>query len=254
MKSALTIAGFDPTGGAGLQADLKVFHHHSVHGLSVITAITAQNTVEVAEVTEVSSSVLKRQMSVLLMDIRPDAIKTGMLFSKDTVQSVKKTLLHHELSNLVIDPVTVSSSGRSLIEEGAMEMMKRELFPLARVITPNIYEATLFTGINILTKDDMKESARVLKDLGAEVVIITGGHLEDIALDLYYDGNDFREIESERFQGEFHGTGCVFSAAITANLALGHSVIESTGLAKSFISTAIKKAFHPGRGMGILHV
>jgi hydroxymethylpyrimidine/phosphomethylpyrimidine kinase len=253
MKTALSIAGSDPTGGAGLQADLKVFSAFNVHGLSVVSAITAQNTEGVESIYPAERVVFETQLHVLLSDIKPDALKTGMLYSEWAVEIIEKTVKDFSLEILVIDPVTVSSSGTSLVEDGTLDAIREKLFPLSKVITPNIYEASVLTGVMIEDRSGMEEAAKALKALGPEVVVITGGHLEGIALDLYYDG-EFHSIEGEKVKGEYHGTGCAFSAAVTALLALGRTPLESVRNAKEFINTAIKKAYHPGRGMGLLNL
>lgn len=252
-KIALTIAGSDPTGGAGLQADLKVFKAFNVHGLSVVSAITAQNTVGVDSILPVERDFLEKQLHILLSDIKPDALKIGMLYSKWAVEIVADMLKEYSLSNLIIDPVTVSSSGMSLVDNWTLDTIREKLFPFSKVITPNIYEASVFTGIRIENKNDMKDAAKVLKEMGPEVVVITGGHLEEIALDLYYDG-EFHSIEGEKIKGEYHGTGCAFSAAVTALFALGHIPLEAVRRAKEFVNNSIKKAYHPGRGMGLLYL
>ncbi len=253
MKTALTIAGSDPTGGAGLQTDLKVFRSFNVHGLSVISAITSQNTEGVDFIFPVERDSFEKQFHTLLSDIRPDATKIGMLFSRMAVEIVEKIIKIYSLYNIVIDPVTISSSGVSLISEGTLDALREKLFPLSRVITPNIYEASVLTGIRIKDKNDMKRSAEVLKNMGPDVVVITGGHLKDIALDLFYDGN-FHYIKSKKILGEYHGTGCAFSSAIAASLSHGISPLESVRKAKRFINRAIKKAYYLGRGMGLLHI
>ena len=253
MKTALTIAGSDPTGGAGLQADLKVFNAFNVHGLCVVSAITAQNTEGVDSIFPVDKDSLEKQLRILLSDIKPYALKVGMLYSKWAVEIVAKVFKEYSLGNLVIDPVTVSSSGMSLVDDGTLDSLRDELFPVSKVIIPNIYEASVLTGIMIEDKKSMEEAAKILKDMGPEVVVITGGHLEEIAIDLYYDGG-FQSIEGEKIKGEYHGTGCAFSAAVTASLALGHNPLESVRRAKEFVTDAIKKAHHPGRGMGLLNL
>jgi len=253
MKTALTIAGSDPTGGAGLQADLKVFNAFNVHGLCVVSAITAQNTEGVDSIFPVDKDSLEKQLRILLSDIKPYALKVGMLYSKWAVEIVAKVFKEYSLGNLVIDPVTVSSSGMSLVDDGTLDSLRDELFSVSKVITPNIYEASVLTGIMIEDKKSMEEAAKILKDMGPEVVVITGGHLEEIAIDLYYDGG-FQSIEGEKIKGEYHGTGCAFSAAVTASLALGHNPLESVRRAKEFVTDAIKKAHHPGRGMGLLNL
>jgi hydroxymethylpyrimidine/phosphomethylpyrimidine kinase len=252
MKTALTIAGSDPTGGAGLQADLRVFHAMGVYGYSVPAALTAQNTRGVDDVQAVDEAFFERQLEVLLSDVRPDALKTGMLYAARTVELLVDALKRHALHNLVVDPVTVSSSGMKLVEEGALEVMRAELFPRARMVTPNIYEASLFTGLKVETPEDMEKAARVLRDMGPDTVVVTGGHLQDLAVDIYYDGTALHRVEARKISGEYHGTGCAFSAAITAGLAQGHAPIEAVRRAKDFMHESIKHAFHPGGGMGLM--
>jgi hydroxymethylpyrimidine/phosphomethylpyrimidine kinase len=253
MKTALTIAGSDPTGGAGLQADLKVFKAFEVHGLSVVSAITAQNTRGVDSLFPVERIAFEKQLRTLLSDIKPDALKMGMIYGSYAVGIISQIVTDYSLKNLVIDPVTVSSSGMSLVENGTLDLLREKLFPLSRVITPNIYEASVLTGIMIEDRKGMEDAARALKETGPDVVVITGGHLEEIALDLYFDG-DFHSVEGEKIRGEYHGTGCAFSAAVTALLALGHSPLQAVRRSKEFISNAIKRAYHPGSGMGLLNL
>jgi hydroxymethylpyrimidine/phosphomethylpyrimidine kinase len=253
MKTALTIAGSDPTGGAGLQADLKVFRAFEVHGLTVVSAVTAQNTMGVESVFPIEKEFFEKQLHTLLSDIKPEAVKLGMLYSTWAVELISGAIKEYSLRNLVIDPVTVSSSGKTLVADGTLDAMREKLFSLSKVITPNIYEASVLTGVRIEDRKDMEEAAKLLKNMGPEVVVITGGHFEEIALDLYYDG-DFHAIEAEKLKGEYHGTGCTFSAAITASLALGLAPIEAVRKAKEFIIRAIKKAYHPGKGMGLLYI
>ncbi len=254
MKTALTIAGSDPTGGAGLQADLKVFHACGVYGLSVVAALTAQNTATVNSSASVPADFVKKQLDTLISDIRPDALKTGMLFSIGAVLAVAEAVQGYELDNLVIDPVTISSTGAQLIEKGGLDMLKIKLFPLARVITPNIYEATALSGIRIDSPADMEKAARALKSFGPETVIITGGHLEHETLDLFYDGTLFHKIIGKKILGEYHGTGCTFSAALTACLAQGTTVLHAAEKAQAFVREAIRRAHALGRGMKLLHV
>jgi len=254
MKVSLTIAGSDPTGGAGLQADIRTFSAFGVHGLSIPTALTVQNTEGVEAVEPIREEILRRQIEFLLSDIKPSSLKTGMLYTTYAVEAVRDAIERFSLKNLVVDPVTVSSSGKSLVGEGTPESIRKILFPISRVITPNIYEASLFTGIPIGTDSEIRDALRALKALGPEVVVITGGHLKDIAVDYYYDGENIYKFEGEKIEGEFHGTGCVFSASIAASLALGHSVFESVRRAKEFLKSAIKRAYSPGSGMRLLDI
>lgn len=254
MKSALTIAGSDPTGGAGLQADLKVFKAFGIHGLSIPTALTAQNTIIIKDILPVEPLFFERQMETLLSDIKPDAVKIGMIYTDSLVPIIAEAIRRYSLDNIVVDPVTVSSTGFGLVDEGTLDRVKDSLFPLSKIVTPNIYEATVLTGVNIENESDMQEAAKRLKDMGAEIVVITGGHLERITVDLYYDGHDFQKIESYKIKGEYHGTGCVFSSAIAAALAAGYSPLESVRRAKGFVTDAISKAYHLGKGLGILQI
>ena len=254
MKSVLTIAGSDPTGGAGLQADLKTFRAFGVHGLSVPSALTAQNTSGVGSLLSIERDFFLAQVDFLLDDITPDALKTGMLYSTWTVEAVADRIRKRSLGNLVVDPVTVSSSGTSLVEEGTLDRIGDLLFPLSKVITPNIYEASVLAGMHVEDEEDMEKAARRLKETGPDVVIITGGHMERLTLDLYFDGTTFHRLEGSKIKGEYHGTGCAFSAAITACLSLGHTPLEAARRAKEFVTEAIKKSYHVGKGMGLLNI
>jgi len=253
MKSALTIAGSDPTGGAGIQADLKVFRSFGLCGLSAISVLTAQNTEGVDSIYPVGPDALLGQLRCLLSDITPDAVKVGMLYRSDSIESLGDFFTVNTPKNLVIDPVTVSSSGMPLIEEGASEVLVKKIFPFAKMITPNIQEAYELTGIVIRDIQGMREAARALMDLGPEMVIITGGHFQDALINLFYDGA-FQTIETEKKQGEYHGTGCAFSASLAALLALGQSGPESFRGATQFVHSAVSTAVHPGRGMRLLNI
>ncbi len=254
MKIALTIAGSDPTGGAGFQADLKTFKSIGVYGLSIPSVLTAQNTIGVCDIYEVFPDFFSTQIDILLKDIQPDALKTGMLYIPDIIKIVVGKIKEYSLRNLVVDPVTVSSSGVSLAKEEVKEVIKKYLLPLSKVITPNINEASVLTDIDIQNEKDVKEAAVILKGYGPESVIITGGHLRGKALDVLFDGDEFLSLENERLEGEYHGTGCVFSAAITAGLALGYGVKEAFIKAKDFTYNAMKSAVTAGKGMKILNV
>jgi len=253
LKIALTIAGSDPTGGAGFQADLRTFHAMGVYGLSIPSVLTSQSTKGVHSIQEIRPEFFESQLDTLLQDIKPDVLKTGMLYSLDIVNILSEKYRKYSLSNLVIDPVIVSSTGALLVKEGVKEAIKEHLMPLAKVITPNINEAAAFTGINIHGENEMKEAAVKLKDYGVGAVIITGGHMKGKALDLLFDGEDFLSLENNKLEGEFHGTGCVFSSVIAACLALGYDVREAFIKAKEFVWTAMRSAISPGKGMKILN-
>jgi len=253
LKTALTIAGSDPTGGAGLQADLKTFKAMGVYGLSVPSVLTAQNTEGVYSIREIPADFFTAQIDTLLKDIRPDALKTGMLYSPEIVDIIAGKIREYSLRNIVVDPVTVSSTGVMLVRDGVLDAVKKVLFPLARVITPNIYEASVLTGMDIKDDKDIREAMVKLRDFGSETVVLTGGHMEEKAVDILFDGNDFLYIESVKLEGEFHGTGCVFASVITACLALGHDIRESFIRAKEFVENAIKSSVSLGAGMKILN-
>ena len=254
MKTALTIGGSDPTGGAGIQADLKTFKALGVYGLSVPAALTAQDTKGVMEIFDLTPDFFSAQLDTLLRDIIPDAVKTGMLSNKKIIRITAEKMRRYSLKNLIIDPVTVSSTGVSLVKEEGLDLIKECLFPLAKVVTPNIYEASLFTGINIQDEEDMKNAAVKFMEFGAETVIITGGHFRDRTTDLFFDGTEFLSFQRERLEGEYHGTGCVFSSAAAACLALGCSVREAAAKANELVWNAIKSAVSIGKGMKILNV
>ncbi|MBI5641434.1 MAG: bifunctional hydroxymethylpyrimidine kinase/phosphomethylpyrimidine kinase [Nitrospirae bacterium] len=248
MKKALTIAGFDPSGGAGIQADLKVFHLFGIYGLSVASSLTAQNTKGVEGILPVSREFVKKQLDVLLSDIIPDATKTGMLYSEYNIELICRVIRKYALQNIVVDPVFISSSGRRLAERGVPEAIRKRLLPFCAVVTPNIYEASVLTGIAIETIKDMEKAAVRLSEYGCRNVIVTGGHLKKAAVDLFYDG-EFHYLRSRKIKGEFHGTGCTFSSAVTALLAGGKTASEAAMLAKKFMDRSLKKTFGTGRGM-----
>jgi hydroxymethylpyrimidine/phosphomethylpyrimidine kinase len=252
VKTALTIAGSDPSGGAGIQADLKTFSRLRVYGLSVITALTAQNTSGVVGVMEVSPSFIASQLDAVLTDIRVDAVKTGMLSSAGTVEVVAEKMKQYQVRNLVVDPVIASTSGTSLLDREAIGTLSRTLLPLALVVTPNRHEAEILTGKTMVRPDDMEEAALQLHALGARFVLIKGGHWPGSeATDLLFDGKGFSYLRADRIQSpNTHGTGCVLSAAITAELATGKGVHEAVQQAKLFITQAIRNGLSLGKGHG----
>ncbi len=253
VKKALTIAGSDNSGGAGIQADLKVFSAFRVYGLSAITAITAQNSKGVVESTPVDPKLLKLQVESVLKDTTVDAVKIGMLQSKGNVQVVIDSILAFDLKNVVLDPVLVSSSGKPLLEEKAIDLFKKKLLPLVSVITPNTEEAKALTGINISSEKDMQKACLALIDFGVKAVYLKGGHLEnneDFVIDVGYIDGKFLKLIYPRAPVDkgIHGTGCVLSSAIAANLALGYSLEKSIRIARSFIQKQIEDAFRFGSG------
>lgn len=243
--------------------DIRVFSALGVYGLSVAAALTAQNTFSVAAVYGIERKFLDAQLRALLDDIRPDALKTGMLFTAEAIRTVAGIIREYRLDKLVIDPVTLSSTGAALMQSGVLQAMKTELFPLATVITPNILEASVLSGISIENEKDLETAAVILKNMGPETVVITGGHLDllpslkretENTVELVYDGESFHRVHGEKIPGEFHGTGCAFSAAVTALLALGWAVPEAVVRAKEFVNEAVKNAHVLGKGMKLLHV
>jgi hydroxymethylpyrimidine/phosphomethylpyrimidine kinase len=246
---AMTIAGSDSGAGAGIQADLKTFAAFGVYGTSVITAVTAQNTVEVAAIAEVPEEVVIAQIDSVFEDIGADAVKTGMLSSRAIIENVADRLEAWGPKYLVIDPVMVSKSGAPLLHADAIKSLVKELFPLSTIVTPNVPEAEVLSKRKIETADDVREAARAIHALGPKVVIVKGGHLNGPAVDLVFDGSSFTPIEGERIDTKnTHGTGCTFSAAITALLALGLPEFQAIQLAKRYIEAALRASYTIGSG------
>jgi len=252
VNKALTIAGSDSGGGAGIQADLKTFQELDVFGMSAITAVTAQNTLGVQGVYPLPVEGIIQQIDSIEEDLRPHAVKTGMLFSSEIIESVAERMKKFQWENLVVDPVMIAKGGAPLLKEEAVSALKKHLIPLAKVITPNIPEAEVLTDMNIYSMDDRKEAAKKLYDMGAQNVVIKGGHGEDDTLiDLLFDGKEFFEWKSHRiFTKHTHGTGCTFAAAITAELAKENTVKNAVEVAKKFIQAAIEDELRIGGGHG----
>lgn len=255
MHTALTIAGSDSGGGAGIQADLKTFAALGVFGTSVVTAVTAQNTRAVAAVLELPPEMVAAQLDAVLSDIGADAAKTGMLASAALVEVVSAKVAEYRLARLVVDPVMVASSGRRLLSEDAIRGLRERLLPLALVVTPNIPEAEVLVARPIASPEDRRWAARQIAALGARHVVITGGHLPgDEVVDLLYDGHEFAEFRGPRIASRHtHGTGCTFSAAVAAYLACGHGVPGAVQLAKAYVAGAIRHAVPLGHGPGPLN-
>jgi hydroxymethylpyrimidine/phosphomethylpyrimidine kinase len=254
VTRALTIAGSDSGGGAGIQADLKTFAALGVYGLSVVTAVTAQNTIEVAAIAEVPEEVVIAQIDTVLEDIGADAVKVGMLSSIPIIQNTADRLEAWGISHLVIDPVMVSKSGAPLLHPDAVNSLKKDLLPFATIVTPNIPEAEVLAGRKIASPAHAQEAAKAIQALGPATVIIKGGHLEGMPIDLVYHDGEFTPIEGERINtSSTHGTGCTFSAAIAALLAQGVGSVEAIRLAKLFVENAMRHAQPLGEGHGPLH-
>jgi len=250
---ALTIAGSDSGGGAGIQADLKTFQELSVYGMSAITAITAQNTLGVQGVFPLSTDAIAMQLDSIGSDLAPDAVKTGMLFSEEIIRIVADKVRHYHWPNLVIDPVMVAKGGSPLLQQEAVQSVITHLLPLALVTTPNLPEAEILTGMSIRTLRDREEAAKIIVQMGSQYVVMKGGHdaSTDQVVDLLYDGENYVYMENIRIETRHtHGTGCTYSAAITAELAKGKSVLEAVQIAKSFIQSAIEDQLGMGSGHG----
>ena len=248
LAVALTIAGSDPSGGAGIQADLKTFHQFGVYGEAVITLLTVQNTRRVASVQNLSPELVAAQLEAVLEDIPPAAAKTGALGSAAVVQAVAQYARRFRFP-LVVDPVMVSKHGVSLLPEDAVQALSQNLIPCAALVTPNAPEAEALAQMTIGSEADRRRAAVRIRDLGAQAVLIKGGHGTGDAADLLFDGAEFREFPAPRYPTQHtHGTGCTFSAAITAGLAAGFPLAEAIGRAKRFITEAIRT--NPGLGGG----
>jgi hydroxymethylpyrimidine/phosphomethylpyrimidine kinase len=248
---ALTIAGSDSGGGAGIQADLKTFQALGVYGTSAITAITAQNTVGVRAVHEIPVDVIAAQIDAIVDDIGVDAAKTGMLSSAEIIGTVAERIRHWRLDRLVVDPVMVAKSGDRLLREDAVKALVRDLLPLALVLTPNLPEAEVLVGRPLMTDDDIRQAARDIFALGPRAVVMKGGHRAGDAIDLLFDGQRFHTFASERIDTpNTHGTGCTFSAAIAAGLADGLDVVDAVGAAKRYVTEAIRRSGPLGHGHG----
>ena len=249
---ALTIAGSDPSGGAGLQADLKTFHQLGVYGEAVVTLVTVQNTVALEYVECLSPVLVLHQLRAVLDDIPPSAAKTGALGTRATVEAVARAAADFRFP-LVVDPVIVSQHGKSLASNDAVSAMRNELVPQASLLTPNLAEAEALTGLEVRDLDGMRRAARQLHDMGAKAVLVKGGHLEGAAVDLLYTTGLTREFRAARIDTtSTHGTGCTYSAAITAELAKGALLEQAIETAKAFVTEAIRTAPGLGRGSGPL--
>jgi hydroxymethylpyrimidine/phosphomethylpyrimidine kinase len=252
MFRALTIAGSDTCGGAGIQADLKSFSANGVYGMSVITAVTAQNTMGVFGIQDISPEMIESQIDVIFDDIRVDAIKIGMVSKIESIEAIAKSLRKvQKLPVIVLDPVMISKSGFNLLSKDAKDTLVGELFPLATLITPNLPEAEEILGVKISNLEEMKEAALKLKELGPKAVLVKGGHLENEATDLLFDGEKFIFLPQERINTKHtHGTGCTLSSAIAANLAKNMNMEEAVREGKRYITVAIEHGFELGKGVG----
>lgn len=250
LPVALTIAGSDSGGGAGIQADLKTFAALGVHGTSALTAITAQNTTDVTDILELPTSLIRKQIAAVVEDIGVQAAKTGMLSSAAIIATVAGAVRDHEIRSLVVDPVMVAKGGARLLRDDAVDALRRHLVPLAAVITPNLPEAAVLLDREIATLEERRAAARDLVAMGARSAVVKGGHADD-AIDVLFDGTDLVELRGDRIPTKnTHGSGCVFSAAIAAWLARGADPLQAAREAKAFITQAIANSLEIGQGHG----
>lgn len=254
VPTALTIAGSDSSGGAGIQADLKTMSAFGVYGATALTAITAQNTLGVTDSLFLSPGLVARQIDAVVDDIGADAAKTGMLGTAEIIEAVAERVAHHGIPNLVVDPVMIATSGASLIEDEAVGALKAALIPRAYLVTPNVPEAETLSGVEVVSQETMEEAARAIHALGAASVLVKAGHMEGSATDVLFDGTTVTRFTVERIEGgKIHGTGCTLSAAIASGLALGLELTDAMIRAKSFITRAIEGSLKMGRGSALVN-
>lgn len=253
LACALTIAGSDSGGGAGIQADLKTFAARGVYGTSVVTALTAQDTRTVRRVMVVPPAFVRAQIDAVLDDLGAEAVKTGMLGSAAVVAAVADALSAHRVRHLVVDPVLLATGGRPLLGRGGLAMLLRRLVPLAEVVTPNLAEASMLVGFPVRDLKGMAEAARALVDAGAQAAVVTGGHLAGDAVDVAYVDGSIHRFRAARVPGEApHGTGCTFAAAIAAERAKDVPIVDAIRIAKRYTTTCIRRALRLGHGRPIL--
>lgn len=254
MKSALAIAGSDCSGGAGIQADLKTFTAHRVYGMTIITAIVAENTTGVIKIEDVSPDMIDRQFEAVFEDIFPDSVKIGMLSEKETIESVIGGLRRYRPHNVIADPVLYAKDSTPLMNEDCMELLINGIIPLTDLITPNIPEAEKISGLKIRTEKDIRACCEAIYNMGCGGVLIKGGHSEGAAVDVLFDGKQFFSFTSPRIHTKnTHGTGCTLSSAIAANMAKGASLYDAVCSAKAYITGAIENSLALGKGNGPLN-
>ena len=251
MKTALSIAGSDSCGGAGIQADIKTMTLNGVYAMSAITALTAQNTTGVRSIMEATPEFLKDQIDAVFEDIRPDAVKIGMVSSAELIKVIAERLAYYKATNIVVDPVMVATSGSKLMKTDAVSVLTRELLPLATLVTPNIPEAEVLSGMSVQTKEDMERVAKVIGDTYGCAVLLKGGHSINDANDLLYANGNYKWFSGKRINNpNTHGTGCTLSSAIASNLAKGYDLETSIRSAKDYISGALAAMLDLGQGSG----
>ena len=253
MEKLLTIAGTDPSGGAGIQADLKTFAAHKTYGMSVITSVVAQNTTGVKNVVDLPPEFIGEQMDSVFTDIFPDAVKIGMISNEEIIKVIVERLKKYKAKNIVVDPVMVATSGSALMKSTAVKTLIEELLPLADVVTPNIPEAAVLSGVEINNKEDMEKAAKIMGNSIKAAVLVKGGHLEDCADDLLYINGEKHWLQGEKIDNpNTHGTGCTLSSAIAVNLAKGRNILEAVEKSKEYLTGAIKVGLDLGKGRGPL--
>lgn len=250
----LTVAGSDSGGGAGIQADLKTFAALGVYGTSVVTSVTSQNTLSVLGTEDISLESIESQLRAVISDIGYDSVKTGMLSNSDVVVLVSKMLTTDNPKPLVVDPVMISKSGDRLLDNDAVQVLLDKLIPLATVLTPNVPEAEVLSGMKIRTLDDVKVAAYKIVNLGAKTVVIKGGHLSGMPKDIFFDGDTYHEFGAQRIETKnTHGSGCTFASALAAGLARGVNLLDAVRAAKEYVTDAIRYAYDIGQGHGPLN-
>lgn len=254
MKKALTIAGSDCSGGAGIQADLKTFSAHGVFGMSAIVSVVAENTARVLSIMDVTPEMIAAQIDAVFEDIPPDAVKVGMLSQPPCMAAVAEKLREYRPANVVIDPVMYAKNGCPLMDPGSVDALIENIIPLADLLTPNIPEAEKISGIKITTVADMEKAAAAIREMGCKSVLVKGGHALGDATDVLFDGTLFRHFTARRVDTKnTHGTGCTYSSAIASNLALGMDTFKAVERAKRYVTTAIEHALPFGKGCGPTH-
>ncbi len=249
IPRVLTVAGSDPSAGAGIQADLRVFERLGCYGMTVVTAVTAQNTVGVQKIHKVPPRIIAAQIDSVMRDIGVDACKIGMLYAEQAVDTVSERIDRREIPNVVLDPVIAAKDGTRLLSAKGIQRMKRRLIPRCLVVTPNAIEAGMLAGLEVRSLDDLRRAAQIIHGFGCRFVLAKGGHLPGEPIDLLFDGDEFTELAGFRIEGRaVHGTGCAFSAALTGRIALGDDVPSAARFAKDFVADLIKSAVKLGKG------
>lgn len=254
MNKVLTIAGSDCSGGAGIQADMKTMAAHKVYGMSVITSLTAQNTTGVYGVLDIDPEFVAKQIDCVFQDIVPEAVKIGMVSNSKIIEVIVDKLKEYKAKNIVVDPVMISTSGSKLLSDEAIDVLKNKLIKIATIITPNIPEAEVLSGMTIKTQEDMLDAAKKISKMLDGAVLIKGGHLVNDAIDLLYRDGEYRWFTSERINNNnTHGTGCTLSSAIASNLSKGYSLEDSIEKAKEYLTGALRDGLDLGKGSGPLN-